>query len=405
MSKQRLVLIGVTLVMLGVVVLTRGAWLADRLINRVYLESPYLAGDAAHELHQQLQVIDLHADPLLWQRDLLQQINYGHVDLPRLQQGNVALQVFGVVTGVPFPLRMENNRDRWDLISLLATFQGWPKAARQSRLKRALYQAEKLQAYSKASAGSLKLIKTVQDLDELLASRSADQRVVGGMLSLEGTHALEGEPANIETLFDAGFRMLGLVHLFNNQMAGSAHGDRMHGLTKKGRVVLQRALSLGMIIDLAHASPQTLDDVLAMVDRPVLVSHGGVRGTCDTARNLADRHVRAIANSGGVIGIGLYKYATCGKTLQDTVQAMRYVADLVGIEHVALGTDFDGAVTAVMDASGLSLLTEALLQDGFTATEIQAIMGGNALRVFRSVLPATQQQFSIEAEEIIVGCD
>lgn len=376
--------------MLIVPVLASSASLADRLINTVYLDPPYQADEVAHELHRQLQVIDLHADPLLWQRDLLQQISYGHVDLPRLQQGNVALQVFGVVTGVPFPLRMENNRDRGDLISLLARLQGWPKAARQSRLQRALYQAEKLHAYSEASTGSLKLIKTVQDLDELLALRIEGQKVVGGLLSLEGAHALEGEPANIEKLFTAGFRMLGLVHLFDNEMAGSSHGDRMHGLTAKGRTMLQRALALGMIIDLAHASSLTLDEVVAMVDRPVIASHGGVRGTCDTARNLADRHVRAIAKTGGVIGIGIYKYATCGKTLQDTVRAMRYVAELVGVEHVALGSDFDGAVIAVVDASGLSLLTEALLQDGFTATEIQAIMGGNALRVFRSVLPATK---------------
>lgn len=387
MNKRRLSIIIAIPVVLAVFVFTSGARLVDRLINSVYLDPPYRASEQAQELHNQLQVVDLHADPLLWQRDLLQKTSYGHVDLPRLQQGNVALQVFGVVTGVPFPLRMENNRDRWDLISLLATLQGWPKPARDSRLQRALYQAGKLHAYSQASEGGLKLIKTVQDLDALLALRSNGQKVVGGMLSLEGTHALEGEPANIETLFAAGFRMLGLVHLFNNQMAGSAHGDRMHGLTKKGRAMLQRALSLGMIIDLAHASAQTLDDVLAVVDRPVVASHGGVRGTCDTARNLADRHVRAIANSGGVIGIGLYNYATCGKTLQDTVRAMRYVAELVGVEHVALGSDFDGAVTAVMDASGLSLLTEALMDNGFSAEEIRAIMGGNVLRVFRSVLP------------------
>ena len=181
--------------------------------------------------------------------------------------------------------------------------------------------------------------------------------------------------------------MLGLAHFFDNAMCGSAHGQGMYGLTEKGREMIHRALARGMIIDLAHASPQTIDDVLAMVDRPVIASHGGVRGTCDTVRNLADKHIIGIAKSGGVIGIGLYKYATCGKTLDDAVRAMRYVADLVGVEHVALGSDFDGATTTVVDASGLVMLTQALMQAGFTEEEIAAIMGGNALRVFLKTLP------------------
>jgi membrane dipeptidase len=113
-----------------------------------------------------------------------------------------------------------------------------------------------------------------------------------------------------------------------------------------------------------------------------------VQGTCDNERNLSDRHIRGIADTGGVIGIGLFRWATCGKKLTDTVRAMRYVADLVGVEHVALGSDFDGAVTTVVDSSGLVMLTDALLKEGFSEAEIAAIMGGNALRVFRQTLPA-----------------
>jgi microsomal dipeptidase-like Zn-dependent dipeptidase len=96
--------------------------------------------------------------------------------------------------------------------------------------------------------------------------------------------------------------------------------------------------------------------------------------------------LRNIAASGSVIGIGLFKYATCGKTLEDTVKAMRYVADLVGVQHVALGSDWDGS-TAVVDASGLTLLTEAMLKANFSPEEVTAIMGGNALRVLRQTLP------------------
>lgn len=386
MKQQRHFIKGLLFILITPV-LTACANLADRWINTTRLNPPYQVNPEADKLHQQLHIVDLHADPLLWDRDLLQKSRYGHVDLPRLQEGNVTLQVFGVVTGVPFPLKMEDNTDKWDVITLLGFFQKRPDVVQKSRLQRALFQADKLQERIRASNNELKLIKSREDVTGLLAERTKGKKVIGAMLSLEGSHALLGNPANIETLFNAGYRMLGLVHLFSNNMAGSSHGKSRHGLTEKGREMVQLALARGMIIDLAHASEQTIDDVLAIVDRPVIASHGGVRGTCDTARNLSDRHIRGIAKTGGVIGIGIYKYATCGKSLQDTARAMRYVADLVGIKHVALGSDFDGAVKTVIDASGLSLLTDALLQAGFTPADIKAIMGDNALRVFQQTLP------------------
>ena len=363
------------------------ATMADWWLNDRTQEPPYIVAPEILDFHKTLTIVDLHADPLLWERDLLSRNTRGHVDLPRLQEGNVSLQVFGVVTGVPFPLSMENNEDKNDLIDLVASSQGWPEATHDSRLQRALFQAKRLHERAHASQDALRVIKSRTDLASLIASRQAGKPVVGGLLSLEGTHALEGNPANIDTLFNAGFRMLGLVHLMDNDMAGSAHGVSRYGLTDKGLKMLQRALALNMVIDLAHASEQTIDDVLRIVDRPVVASHGGVRATCDTARNLADRHIKSIANTGGLIGIGLYEYAVCGKTLEHTVRAMHHVANLVGIQHVALGTDFDGATETVVDATGLVLLTEALLKGGFSHDDIRAIMGKNAIRVLNRTLP------------------
>jgi membrane dipeptidase len=381
-------LLGFSAAVVLALLMTGCATLTDRMLNRVRMKPPYSPTPEAAAVHRQLLVIDLHADPLLWNRDLLQRGSHGHVDLPRLRQGNVAMQVFGLVTAVPFPFKKENNPDRGDVIGTLGCMQDWPKQTRHSRLYRALYQTDKLKERVQASYGAFKLILNRRDLEELAAARAHGERVIGAMLGLEGVHALEGDPANVERLFVAGVRMLGLVHHFDNEMAGSAHGVDKYGLTDKGREAIELALARGMIIDLAHASPQTIDDVLAMADRPVMCSHGGVRGTCDNVRNLSDRHVRGIADTGGIIGIGLYTWATCGKKLDDTVRAMRYVADLVGIEHVALGSDFDGAGATVVDSSGLAMLTEALLREGFSEAEIAAIMGGNALRVFRETLPA-----------------
>lgn len=367
--------------------LTGCASIADWWLNDVTLDPPYSADREAVALHQSLLIVDLHADPLLWERDLLTKNSRGHVDLPRLQEGNVTLQVFGIVTGVPFPLRLENNEDKNDLINMVARSQDWPEATHKSRLQRALFEANRLHEKAQASNGMLRVIKTRSDLETLIARRKQGDKVIGGLLSLEGTHALEGQVANIDTLFDAGVRMLGLVHLMDNDMAGSAHGVEKHGLTEKGRAMLKRALELNMVIDLAHASEQTIDDVLNIVKRPVVASHGGVRATCDTARNLSDRHIKGIAKTGGVIGIGIYEYAVCGKTMDHTVQAIRHVVDLVGIDYVAVGTDFDGATETMVDATGLVLLTEALQKAGFSSQQIRAIMGENAIRVLLQTLP------------------
>jgi microsomal dipeptidase-like Zn-dependent dipeptidase len=331
-------------------------------------------------------VVDLHADTLLWSRDLLKRASYGHVDLPRLREGHIGLQILGVVTQVPLFFKLDGNSDRPDVITGLIKAQRWPTETHSSRMARALYQGERLRAWVGASDGALKLVKSQRDLEELLKERAAGKPLIGVMLMLEGSHALEGNLANLDRLYAQGFRIVGLTHFFDNAMSGSAHGKKKEGLTGLGRKLVERAQSLGMLVDLAHASPAAIDDTLEISKQPVIVSHTGVRGTCDTVRNLSDQHLRRVAAAGGIIGIGLFEFATCGKTLEDTVKAMRYVADLVGVQHVALGSDWDGSTT-VVDTSGLVLLTEALMKANFSIEEIAAIMGGNMLRVLHQTLP------------------
>ena len=142
-----------------------------------------------------------------------------------------------------------------------------------------------------------------------------------------------------------------------------------------------------MMIDLAHSSPATLRDVTAMAKRPVIVSHTGVKGTCNNPRNLSDDELRAVARTGGVIGIGLWDTATCGRDAGAMARAIRYAVSVVGAEHVALGSDFDGSVTAPFDASGWVLLTDAPLHEGLSEQEIRLIMGENAVRVLLQGLP------------------
>jgi len=141
------------------------------------------------------------------------------------------------------------------------------------------------------------------------------------------------------------------------------------------------------IVHIAPASPTTIDDVLAVATRPVVVSHTGVKGTCNNTRNLSDEHLKAIAKTGGVIGIGFWDTAVCGTDAKAIAKAIRYAVNIAGIEHIGLGSDFDGAVTTPFDTTGLAQITDALLAEAFSESDIEKIMGGNIIRLLKENLP------------------
>ena len=362
------------------------ASLPEKIMNGTVEKPPYIAAERSWNLHNSLFIIDLHADPLLWNRSLLEHNNYSNVDLQLLQKGNVGIQVFGIVTKVPFTLTSKNVTDKNDVIGTLAKIQHWPKETYKSLLQRALYQCFKLKLDIQKSNNQLKGIYTLDDLQNIINRRNNGGKVIGCILALEGAHALEGDLENLDLLYASGIRIFGISHLFDNEMSGSAQGKEKYGLTDLGKKAIIKAQKLNMLIDVSHASPKAIDDILSITNGPIISSHGGVQGTFDSERNLSDKHIKAIANSGGVIGIGLFKQAVGGKSVKDTAAAMRYTADLVGYEHVALGSDFDGAVVTSVNAGGLVQLTEELLNSGFTENEVFAIMGGNMKRALLEIL-------------------
>jgi membrane dipeptidase len=343
--------------------------------------------DRARELHDRLVVVDLHADSLLWGRDLLQLGDRGQVDVPRLIAGNVALQVLATPTKSPRHLNIESNDDRTDDITALAIASGWPPSTWRSLLARALLMADRAGDLEARSGGSFRLIRSATDLRDDLAARTADHPTTAGLLAIEGAHALDGDPGNVEVVADAGFRMMSPSHFFDNGFGGSAHGLAKGGLTAAGREMIERMEARRMIVDVAHASGQTIDDVLAMATRPVVASHTGVRGTADNARNLTDRQLRRIAATGGVVGIGFWETACGGDDVTAIARSIAYAVDVAGIDHVALGSDFDGAVTVPIDASGLVRITDGLLDLGMDERSIGKVMGGNAVRVLLDALP------------------
>lgn len=383
MKLLRWVLLVLVLLVVGARMIVPGM-VEDRM-NKVLRPGPYHASAQAETLHRQLLVADLHADSLLWDRNLLERSARGHVDIPRLAEANVALQAFTIVTTAPKHLNIDRNSDDTDQIRNLIMGQMWPPRTWNSPKQRAIYQAAKLEKFAADSGGKLVVIKSRADLQSFLAARRPGQ--VAGFLGTEGSQPLEGNLENLNDLYAAGIRMMAPTHFTDTAVGGAAAGVKKNGLTDFGRRWVHLMESKKMIIDLAHASHATLADVTAMATRPLLISHTGVKGTCDNNRNLTDDELRAVARTGGVIGIGLWETATCGTDARATARAMAYAAKIVGPEHVALGSDNDGTTTEPFDVTGLVLVTEAMLAEGFSEQDIRLIMGGNVARLLMQTLP------------------
>lgn len=359
----------------------------ERSFNSVREHEPYQVSEAARTLHESLFIADLHTDSLLWKRDLLSESAIGHVDLPRLQQGNVALQVFSATTKSPSGQNYEENTADSDNITMLAVAQMWPVRTWTSIFERAYYQLEKLHEFAADSDGALIVIESAADMRAFAERQASGEELVAGIYLIEGAHPLEGELDNLNRLFAAGLRIAGLTHFFDNRIGGSLHGLSGEGLTPFGEDVIRRANELGIIIDVAHASPQMVNDVLDLSSSPIILSHGGVKGLCDMSRNLEDTLMQRIAAEGGLIGIGYWDGAVCDITPLGVVRSIRYAIDLLGVDHVALGSDYDGATEVLFDTSELAILTQTMLDEGFTETEIRKVMGENAKRFFLANLP------------------
>ena len=347
---------------------------------------PEISAEAA-QLHDTLQIVDMHSDTLMWDRDLLERSDRGHVDLPRLQEGNVALQVFSSVTKSPRGQNVDGNDDDSDNITPLVVAQLQPPRTWTSMTERSLYHAQKLQTAADDSDGELMFVKTKGDLERLIDERVAGENVTGALFSVEGLHNLEGDISNVDRLYDAGMRMAGFAHFFDNDVAGSMHGIDQGGLTDFGREVFTNLEQRGVIIDLTHASHEAVATMLDMATNPVVLSHGGVQGTCDTNRNVTDDEIRGVAETGGVIGIGYFETAVCSLELDAILDAIDHVVEIGGIQTAALGSDFDGSVTVGFDTSKIAAITQGLLDRGYSDEDITAIMGGNTLRVMQQVLP------------------
>ena len=382
----------ISIIVLVVVILSGvfyfGPPMVDGLKNPVIEDEQYVITKKARQLHENLVIGDWHADSLLWNRDLSQLNDIGHLDIPRMQQGNLGLQMFTTVTKSPSGLNYHHNdTDAADDITKLALGQRWPIDTWTSLTARAIHQSNKLYALEASNNDYLMIIKSQADLIEWQKRRKTEPKLIGALLGTEGSHALDGDLANVQILFDYGFRMMSLQHFFDNKLGASLHGTSQTGLSTFGREVVTKINQLSIILDVSHSSESVVEDVLNMTTRPVVVSHTGFKGHCDTPRNISDVLMEKIAADGGLIAVGFWDAAVCGATPNDIASAIKYGIELVGEDHVALGSDFDGSVTTPFDASGLAAVTQALIDAEITEAQIRKVMGENMLRFLGEQLP------------------
>jgi membrane dipeptidase len=351
--------------------------------NPIKSSGPYRVSDEAQAFYDSLDFIaDLHCDALLWGRDLTERGDRGHVDFPRMREANVAFEMFTIVSKSPSGQNMQqNSAETFDNITPLTIVKGESPFNWFSLINRTLSQSSDLHDFVSKDGRTI-FIQSKADLQKLITLRAEDKNTIGAMLGIEGAHALEGDLLNIDRVFEAGVRMIGPTHFFDNELGGSAHGESGDGLTEFGKAAVRRMNDLGIFVDLAHSSPAIVDDVLAISTQPVIVSHTGVRAVLDSQRNLSDEQIKKIAEKGGIIGVAFFDMAVGEPELPNIIASIKHIRDLVGIEYVALGSDYDGSVAVPFDITGLPLIVEGLLKEGFTKTEIRAVMGENVKEFF-----------------------
>ncbi len=386
--KRYLIIFMLTLIVALGVFLTFAPTVLDKGQNLVVEHQSYQISPQAQALHSSLLVGDWHADSLLWMRNLSEEYDYGHLDFPRMQRGNLGLQMFTTVTKSPSGQNYEiNQTDASDNITLLAMMQRWPTATWSSLAERALFQADKLHHLAAHDPENLMLVRSRIELAEFLQRRQSNPTLIGGLLGTEGSHALDGDLANIQRLYNRGFRMMSLQHFFDNKLGGSLHGTSGEGLTQFGRDAVAEMLALGIMLDVSHSSEKVVADTLALSDKPLIVSHTGFQGHCDSPRNISDALMEQIAAAGGLIAVGFWDGAICGNSPATVAEAIVYGIGLVGEDHVALGSDFDGTVTTSFDGSEMVVITQALLEANLSEQQIRKVMGENMLGYLQTYLP------------------
>lgn len=317
-------------------------------------------------VHHHAFVIDLHND-VMEKAILGYQIGIRHTveqsDIPRFRDGGVDAQMFALWTD-------------------------WRDTASHPAYAYTLQMADTFFAQVARSATEIGQARTYDEMMQLHAGGK-----IAGILAVEGGHAIENNLDKLKTYYALGARYLTITWNNSTSWAVSAQDPRSAtvGLSEFGRTVVRTLDSLGMIIDVSHTGIKTIRDILATTKNPIIASHSGARALNNHYRNLSDDQLDSIAARGGVIGVVFYPTflsASGTATIDTVIKHIDYIRARVGVNYVAIGSDYDGIETVPVgleDASKLPNLTAALLRHGYSIEDLHKILGGNYLRVFRQV--------------------
>jgi len=348
--------------------------------------------------------IDSHIDTIqrvMLGEDLSKPDDTGHVDIPRLREGGMHAPFFAF----------------WVPIF----FRG------AEAVRRTLDLRDAMQSVLDTNRDQIEMATTAADIERIVKAQK-----IAAFLTIEGGHAIDDDLRVLRNYYRLGIRAMTLTHAGNTNWADSANDTPAHnGLTDFGKEVVREMNRLGMLVDLSHASDKTFYDALSVTNKPVILSHSSMRAISNVPRNVSDEMLCALAKNGGVVGINFgmgfinpkdaekLRLATqteskapllTGKalddyaaenarklfgtranvvaTVEDVADHIDYAVKIAGIDHVGIGSDFDGiagTANGLEDVSKMPALVAVLLKRGYAESDLKKILGGNFLRVVREV--------------------
>lgn len=327
-------------------------------------------------IHKSATVCDAHCDTveriIKHKLDIGNRSKQGHIDLPRLFDGGIDVQVFACCVGGP----------------------GKPSG---SYIKLAKKMINALHTQFKRHSDSIELALTLSDIQRINKKGS-----IAAIIAIEGGEAIEDNLSLIKEYYDLGVRIMTLTWKSTNWADASQQRAKHNGLTDFGKSVVQEMNKIGMIIDVSHSSDKTTLDVLNVSNDPIIASHSNAKAICNHPRNLSDDLINRISKSGGVININFYslfldqnyynkvrkKQKADPPSINKVIEHIEYIIKTGSIDAVGLGSDFDGMnipPKGLEDVSKVPEITRLLMEKGYIEEELYKILGGNFLRVFGQV--------------------
>ncbi|TRO50614.1 membrane dipeptidase [Candidatus Bathyarchaeota archaeon] len=339
--------------------------------------------ERARKIHAQSTVVDTHndtilsiikappfvssgTDPVEPRRTLGERSDFGQIDIPRIKEGGVNCMLFAMY------------------VSPLYT----------SRLLRLVQMLDAFHAEAEANKDTLSVCTSYKEI-----MRALKEEKIAAVITVEGGEPLEGRIESLRTIYRLGARSLTLTHFPRNELGDGSGADSGSHLTDFGIEVVEEMNKLGMIVDISHLNETGFWDVIEHTKAPILATHSNCKALCSHHRNLTDDQIKALAEKGGVMnlsfcggfikdGVGFDSEAVKKVRIEDWLDHLDHAVELVGTNHIGLGSDLDGGCgfPELNDVTKFPYLTKGMVSRGYSDQDIEKILGGNDLRVFKQVI-------------------